>query len=50
MDDANNVYEEKRLLGPFHGLTMNYEGSNKEIFSKLDVEYCQHCIALEVEL
>ena len=28
MDDAKDVYEEKRLLGPFHGLTMSYEGSN----------------------
>ena len=28
MDDAKDVYEEKRLLGPFHSLTMSYEGSN----------------------
>ena len=28
MDDAKDVYEEKRLLGPFYGLTINYEGSN----------------------
>ena len=26
--DAKDVYEEKWILGPFHGLTINYEGSN----------------------
>ena len=33
MDDANDVYEEKRFFGPFHGLTMNYEGSKKYLVS-----------------
>ena len=38
MDDAKDVYEEKRLFGPFHGLTMNYEGSNRFI------KYCLYTL------